>query len=410
MYSQNDCHPITECITCGSTDLIPVLDLNSQPLANDYKTNKNDPQPEYPLAINRCNHCYHVQLTHQVNPELMFKDYAYVSGTAKTQLEYFDWFVDKIVSRYGSTPQSVLDIGCNDGSFLNAWGGTGTATYGVDPAENLYPISSKNHTVHCGFFTGDEFKGKLFDIITCMNAFAHNANQLQLMKSVRERMHEDSLLFCTTSQANMILNGEFDTIYHEHLSFYNIKSARALGNRAGLNLIDVFKHPIHGTSYIFVFSKIKEAKLKIEKLILEEENMGLYDPDTYREYAEKCYKVADKFAETIRKYREQGITVVGYGAPAKGNTLMNFANEAPDFIVDDSPLKQLKFTPGMSVPIYSASYLTVNYFEKPDLCFVPLAWNFYDEIKGKIRELRPKHLFKGDVFIRYFPTFEVESD
>lgn len=403
------CKPITECIACGSTDLVPVLDLNSQPLANDYKSNKEDFQEEYPLAINRCNHCYHVQLTHQVNPELMFKNYAYVSGTAKTQLEYFDWFVDKIVAQYGSTPTSVLDIGCNDGSFLNAWGGTGVTTYGVDPAENLYPISSKNHSVHCGFFTGNEFNSKQFDIITCMNAFAHNANQLDLMKNIRKRMHEDSLLFCTTSQANMILNGEFDTIYHEHLSFYNIKSARALGNRSGLNLIDVFKHPIHGTSYIFVFSKIKEAKLKIEKLILEEENMGLYDPDTYIEYAEKCYQVAEKFADIIRTYRQSGYTVVGYGAPAKGNTLMNFANEAPDFIIDDSPFKQLMFTPGMSVPIYTASYLTVNYFDKEKICFIPLAWNFYDEIKDKIRQLRPKHLFK-DSFVRYFPKFEVTVD
>ena len=119
--------------------------------------------------------------------------------------------------------------------------------------------------------------------------------------------------------------------------------------------------------------------------------------------------VANKFAETIRKYRDAGYTIVGYGAPAKGNTLMNFANEGPDFIVDDNPLKQLKFTPGMSVPIHIASYLTLNFFEKEKLCFVPLAWNFYDEIKNKIREIRPKHLVQ-DVFIRYFPNFEVESE
>ena len=404
------CKPILECIACGSTGLIQVLDLNSQPLANAYKDTKEQQQEEYPLAINRCRHCYHVQLTHRVNPELMFKNYAYVSGTAKTQLEYFDWFVNKIISQYGSTPDSVLDIGCNDGSFLNAWRGTGTATYGVDPAENLHSTSSEHHNVHCGFFTGEEFKGKLFDVITCMNAFAHNSNQLELLRNVKDRMHEDSLLFCTTSQANMILNGEFDTIYHEHLSFYNIKSARALGYRADLNLIDVFKHPIHGTSYIFVFSKIKEAKLKIEKMIVEEENMGLYDPEIYIDYAEKCYEVANKFAETIRKYRDAGYTVVGYGAPAKGNTLMNFANEGPDFIVEDSPFKQLKFTPGLSVPIFPPEYMTLNYFEKDKLCFVPLAWNFYDEIKGKIRDMRPKHLFKNDLFIRYFPTFEVESE
>jgi hypothetical protein len=145
-------------------------------------------------------------------------------------------------------------------------------------------------------------------------------------------------------------------------------------------------------------------------MIVEEENMGLYDPDTYVDYAERCYQIAHKFAETIRSYKDAGITVIGYGAPAKGNTLMNFANEAPDFIIDDNPLKQLKFTPGMSVPIYSAPYMTLNYFEKEKICFVPLAWNFYDEIKNKIRELRPKHLFSKDVFIRYFPKFEIEVE
>mgnify|MGYP003351403123 FL=1 len=360
-----ECKPITECIACGSSDLVPVLDLNSQPLANSYKKDQMEPQAEYPLAINRCNHCYHVQLTHQVNPELMFKDYAYVSGTAKTSLEYFNWLVEKIVNRYGSTPKNVLDIGCNDGSFLNAWGGTGASTYGVDPAENLHPISSIHHSVHCGFFTGKEFGDKKFDAITCLNAFAHNADQLTLLKNIKTRMHEDSLLFCSISQANMIINGEFDTIYHEHLSFYNIKSARALCERAGLHLIDVIEHPIHGGSLIFVISRDKEAKLLIEQKIVEEENYGLYDPDTYITYAEKAYKTAAKFAETIRDYRLKGIKVIGYGAPAKGNTLMNFANEGPDFIVDDNELKQLHFTPGLSVPIYSASYMTLNYFETP---------------------------------------------
>jgi 2-polyprenyl-3-methyl-5-hydroxy-6-metoxy-1,4-benzoquinol methylase len=403
-----ECRPIEECIACGSKDLVPVLDLNTQPLANAYKSDRLEPQAEYPLAINRCKHCYHVQLTHQVNPELMFKDYAYVSGTAKTSLQYFDWLVDQIVRKYGSTPESVLDIGCNDGSFLNAWGGTGASTFGVDPAENLHPISSKHHKVHCGFFTGKEFGTKKFDVISCLNAFAHNADQLTLLKNIATRMHEDTLLFCSVSQANMILNGEFDTIYHEHLSFYNIKSARALCERAGLHLIDVLKNPIHGGSYIFVISKVKTAKVYIEKLIEEEEKLGLYNSDTYSEYASKCYVIANLFANTIRRYRSIGIPVVGYGAPAKGNTLMNFANEAPDFIIDDNPLKQLKFTPGMSAPIYPKDYLTLNHFESKKVAFIPLAWNFYDEIEKNIHTLRPKHLFK-DIFVRYFPKFEINE-
>jgi 2-polyprenyl-3-methyl-5-hydroxy-6-metoxy-1,4-benzoquinol methylase len=329
-----------------------------------------------------------------------------VSGTAKTQLDYFDWFVDQIVKIKGSTPRTVLDIGCNDGSFLNAWGGTGATTYGVDPAENLYPVSSKNHNVHCGFFTGQEYPGIKFDIITCMNAFAHNANQLELLKHARDRLSNDGLIFCTTSQADMILNGEFDTIYHEHVSFYNIYSAQALCRRAGLNLIDVLKHPIHGTSYIFVISKDMTFSQKVKNLIDEEAKLGLYDPKTYTEYAEKCYKVAELFARTIRLYRDRGIPVVGFGAAAKGNTLLNFANEKPDFIIDENPLKQLKFTPGVAAPIYPLNYLTLNYFEKQPVCFIPLAWNFYDEIVKKVKSVRPAHTHK-DIFVRYFPTFEI---
>lgn len=404
-----ECREIKECIACGSAALVPVLDLGYQPLANSYMKSKREILQAFPLNINRCTHCYHVQLTHQVNPELMFKDYAYVSGTAKTQLDYFDWFVQQIISTYGKTPKTVLDIGCNDGSFLNAWGGTGVTTYGVDPAENLYPISSKNHNVHCGFFTGKEYAGIGFDIITCMNAFAHNANQLELLINAKKRLRDDGLIFCTTSQADMILNGEFDTIYHEHVSFYNIKSAQALVERAGMYLIDVMKHPIHGTSYIFVISKNNMNPDRIKSLIDEEATKGLYDPKTYTEYAEKCYKVADQFAKTIREYREKGIKVVGYGAPAKGNTLMNFSKEGPDFIIEDNPLKYMLFTPGLGVQIYPKEYLTLNYFETQPVCFVPLAWNFYDEIVDNIRKIRPAHTHK-DIFVRYFPKFEINND
>jgi 2-polyprenyl-3-methyl-5-hydroxy-6-metoxy-1,4-benzoquinol methylase len=399
-----DCVEIKECIACGSKDLVPVLDLGFQPLANSYKKDPWEVEQTFPLAINRCEHCYHVQLTHKVNPELMFKDYAYVSGTAKTQLEYFNWFVGYITEKYGKTPKSVLDIGCNDGSFLNAWGGTGVKTYGVDPAENLYPVSSKHHSVECGFFTGKEFGSKKFDVITCMNAFAHNADQLELLKNVRQRLSDDGLMFATTSQANMILNGEFDTIYHEHLSFYNIKSAKALCERAGLNLVDVYKHPIHGTSYIFVISKNPLTSSNFDIMFEEEKLSGLYLVDTYKKYAEDCYMIAEKFRNVIINHKERMIPVIGYGAPAKGNTLMNFAKQMPEFTIEDNPLKQGLFTPGVGCPIKSPEYLQKLYGNTETVCFVPLAWNFYDEIVSKIKTLRPE---KKDIFVRYFPTFEV---
>lgn len=397
-----ECEEIKECIACGSTDLIEVLNLSEQPLANSYKKEQNEVEPYYPLAINRCNHCYHVQLTHRVNPDLMFKDYAYVSGTAKTQLEYFDWFTQFVKEKLGFSPTNVLDIGCNDGSQLNYFQDRGAETYGVDPAENLFPTSSARHNVVCGYFTGQEWTGK-FDAIVCQNAFAHNFNQLELLQNISNKMHTESLLFATTSQCDMILNNEFDTIYHEHLSFYNVKSIDALCKRAGLNLIDVVKSPVHGTSYIFIISKYKSAPATIRNLIDIETNKGLYKPETYDKYALECMNVAGKFKATIEKYRASGIPVVGFGAPAKGNTLMNFAGIGPDFTIDENPLKQGLFCPGVDVPIYGMEALN-GLKDVDSVCFVPLAWNFYKEIYSKITAIRPD---KKDIFVRYFPEFEI---
>jgi SAM-dependent methyltransferase len=400
-----DCEEIKNCIACGSEDLVKVLDLNEQPLANSYKKSVDEPEPYFPLAINRCEHCFHVQLTHRVNPDLMFKDYAYVSGTAKTQLDYFDWFAEFAKEKFGTMPSTVLDIGCNDGSQLNSFQDRGAETYGVDPAENLFATSSQRHKVVCGYFTGKEWPGK-FDVITCQNAFAHNFNQLELLQNISRNMHNESLLFATTSQCDMILNGEFDTIYHEHLSFYNTKSIDALCKRAGLNLIDVVKSPVHGMSYIFIISKNKRAPKTIQNLIDLEAKKGLYDTRTYETYAKKCQEVAVLFSSVIKRYREQGIPVVGFGAPAKGNTLMNFAGIGPDFTIDENPLKQGLYCPGVNVPIYGIEKLKELDPTKP-VCFIPLAWNFYDEIVKKIKANRQD---SSDIYVKYFPSFEIKEE
>jgi len=331
-----ECEIIDECIACGSTELVPVLDLGIQPLANSYKKNADDVEQYFPLAINRCKHCFHVQLTHRVNPDLMFKDYLYVSGTTKTQLDYFDWFADFAAEKYGTKPTTILDIGCNDGSQLNSFQDKGATTYGVDPAENLFATSSQRHKVVCGYFTGKEFGHEKFDVITCQNAFAHNFNQLELLQNIRNVMHKDSLLFAT---------------------------------------------------YI-------------------ETQKGLYTEKTYDDYAADCLNNVKQFAEIIREMRSTGVPVVGYGAPAKGNTLMNFAQEGPDFIIDDNPLKQGMFTPGNCVPIYGTDYLKANFENVDKLCIIPLAWNFFKEIKTRTKNVRPG---KNDIFVRYFPEFKVEE-
>jgi 2-polyprenyl-3-methyl-5-hydroxy-6-metoxy-1,4-benzoquinol methylase len=397
----SDCQPIKNCIACGSDMLSEVLDLDTQPLANDYKNTKDEVQQEFPLAINRCTVCDHVQLTHQVNPELMFKNYAYVSGVSQTLKDWFTWLISYTNQTFDGTINNTLDIGCNDGSMLDAWSNN-VETYGVDPAENLHSISTgKGHKVHCGFFSGKEFEGKTFDVITCLNAFAHNANQLELLKNVKEVMHDNSVLICSTSQADMIRNGEFDTIYHEHVSFYNILSAKRISERAGLNLIDVVKHPIHGNSFIFFMSKNKKNQHYIDAMLEIEQLTGLHDDKVYKEFAEKAYNTANTFGITIRSFRGQ-YPIIGYSAPAKGMTLMNFAKEGPDVIFEDTIQKQGKFTPGLGIPIIAPDYKAYENEER--VVWVVLAWNVYDEIVAKIKSNRPG---KNDIFVRYYPTFEV---
>jgi 2-polyprenyl-3-methyl-5-hydroxy-6-metoxy-1,4-benzoquinol methylase len=199
-----DLTEIKKCLACGSVDLIPVLDLNDQPLANSYKKSKDEPETSYPLKINRCEHCYHVQLTHAVNPDLIYKIYLYVSGTTKTYVDYMGWYADFVCEQFNVFPQSVLDIGCNDGSQLDKFKNRGLKTFGVDPAENLFELSSKNHNVTCGYF--DEKYLQPVDIITIQNAFAHNPNPLELLKNCKKNLNIDGLIFIQTSQADMILN------------------------------------------------------------------------------------------------------------------------------------------------------------------------------------------------------------
>lgn len=404
MVNMMNCEEIKECIACGNTDLAPLLDLGMQPLANSFLKTKDELESYFPLATKYCSDCFHVQLTHKVNPDLLFKNYLYVSGTAKTQLEYFDWFA-KLVCENGTRISSVLDIGCNDGSQLNSFIKYGIKTYGVDPAENLYKISSEKHSVHCGYFD-DTFPNGNFDVVMCQNAFAHNYNQLSFLRNMKRVLADHGQIYITTSQADMIINGEFDTIYHEHLSFYNIKSMDALCRRAGLNLVEVLKHPIHGNSFIFIISKNNARNAYLELKINEEKLYNLYEPKLYNNYVTDCKDIIDAFGVEVRNHKTSGKTVIGYGAPAKGNTLLNASNIELDFIIDDNPLKQGLFTPGMRIPIFSSEKLR-EYAEEDNLVFVPLAWNFFEEIKSKIETLRSN---KRDSYLRYFPYVYTENN
>jgi len=398
------CTPIDRCLACGNAELTLILNLNSQPLANNFISNPSDEEEKYPLAINLCNHCYHMQLTHAVNPELIYTHYLYVSGTSQTQHDYMNWFAKFVMEYFNEPPLNVLDIGCNDGTQLNYFNDLGLQTFGIDPAQNLYKISSMRHRVLCDFFnakTSDIFHGRYgrMECVIAQNSFAHNPNPLEYLTALRNIIADDGLFFIQTSQADMILNGEFDTIYHEHINFYNIRSMQELVTRAGFNLIDVVKTPIHGTSYVFVLSPTRSKPGRIKNLLDMEHVSKLYNIDTYIAWAEKAKHTVEYLKETCqRSQKEQGFILVGYGAAAKGNTLLNFANLKLDMIIDDNPMKQGLYSPGTHTPVVSINELD-NIDSSRPIMFIPLAWNFYNEIVRKIVLKRNNPI---DRFINYF--------
>jgi len=400
-----DAKELNKCLCCGSKRLKLVLDLNEQPLANSFKKTAEEAEPTFPLRLNICEECTHLQLSHAVNPDLLFKNYLYVSGTSQTLRDYFDWFAKETLT-YAPNATTVLDIACNDGSQLNSFKSLGLKTYGVDPAENLHPLSNANHEVVCDYFTDKytyHYKNKNLDIITAQNVFAHNSYPLEFLQQCKEIMSDSSVLFIQTSQADMIKNNEFDTIYHEHLSFFNASSMSALAQRAGLCLIDIRKTPIHGNSYMFVFKKVAEDTSKVDAVLAEERILGLQDQNTYLAYADRAATIVEDLKQTIMHYRTLDYLIVGYGAAAKGNTLLNFGEIHLDYIIDDNPLKQGLYSPGMSTPVVPIAKL--DDYAETKVAFVPLAWNFFTEIRKNIKNKRDR---EGDVFIRYFPSISIE--
>ena len=400
-----------ECVCCGKQDLSIVLDLNKQPLANSYHK-KGEQLEEYPLGLNLCEDCYHLQLTYIVNPDLLFKDYLYVSGTSQTLKDNFEWFTDFVLEYTANCRwnwpnprvQSVLDIACNDGTQLDCFKKKqAIETFGVDPAENLYELSSKNHNVICDYFDSDLYD-RTFDVVIAQNVFAHNSNPKKFLDDCEKIMHDNSFLFIQTSQSDMIKNNQFDTIYHEHTSFFNINSMNELVKRTGLHLVDVIKTPVHGTSYLFILHKHPMNEHKVQNLIDVEREVGLYSKKTYDSYKQNVLSIVKSFKDIIESVYGK-YPVIGYGAAAKGNTLLNFADVKLDYVIDDNELKQGLYTPGANIEIKSVELLK-EYGEDDSILFVPLAWNFYDEIRKRIVAVRDN---SNDRFLKYFPVISVDK-
>ena len=391
---------LKNCLACNSKNLRQVLDLNLQPLANSYLRNRHLKEKKYPLKVNACLNCNHLQLSIAVNPKKIYQNYDYVSGTTDTYKKFMKKFFRFCIqsNKKKFLYKNILDIGCNDGSQLDVFKSNNFKTYGVDPAKNIFKISSKKHNVICDFFN-KKVVAKInnkFDFIISQNSFAHNPKPIEFLKNAKELMHEKSLLIIQTSQADMCRNLEFDTIYHEHINFFNINSMNKLIQRSELKLDNVVKDPIHGSSYLFVIKRYSDQK-KIYKLLKKEKFLNF---KYYKNWGKRCKETVKKIKYRIDNISKKNI-IIGYGAAAKANTFLNFSKVKFEIIIDDNKLKQNKFCPGSKIPIKSLNFIK-NY--KNNIYIVPLAWNFYKEIKKRVISVRKKN---KDKFVVFFPKFKI---
>jgi 2-polyprenyl-3-methyl-5-hydroxy-6-metoxy-1,4-benzoquinol methylase len=387
----NNFKNIDNCYACGSEKLHKFCSLGEQPLANNLKNAVEESDELYPLEVNVCMNCYHSQLTIAVDREALYRHYLYVSGTSNTLSEEFSKVASIIHDEHPGAGKKILDIACNDGTFLKAFRPYNWELHGIDPAKNIVEsVSDEDLKLHCDFFPSTLIDSQ-YDVITCFNVVAHIPDPLEFLKNCKDILNKNGTIYVQTSQKNMIKNGEFDTIYHEHHSFFNINSMNELCKRAGLSLVDVCFRPVHGISYLFkIKHKAENTEITLDKReerinnLIAGEKYTL-DPETYEEFSFKVQKNKERLNNIIN---ESKLKVVGYGAAAKGVVMSNFFQLKHAYIIDDNPLKIGKVIGGVNIPIVSSEVLQS---EKDDLLIIVYAWNFFEEIKNKIKSIRPNN-------------------
>ena len=410
---------INKCRIC-KTYTSPLLNLGDQPLANTYHY-ANEILQKYPLELQVCPNCFHIQINSVVKPEKLFENYLYLSGTSETLQTYFRDFAMYSLMRLGCITSDknkkiikILDIACNDASQLDAF--LKVQEYypdhcefirvGVDPAENIFNKISKHkpHDIYCEYFsqnTVNKLKTKYghFDIIIAQNVFAHIDNPNEFLNFCKQLTLKDSLILIQTSQKNMIINGEFDTAYHEHLSFFNTNSMKYLCQTNNMILNRVDETPIHGTSYLFEVTSTQTIDNNVSEILYNEMINGLYSEETYKSYVYSCSKYKSDFHSKLLDYKIRNKKIIGFGSTAKSNVLLNYAkigSDVFDYIIDENILKQGLLTPGSNIPIKDISSL-VDIGNGDDFVIVVLAWNFSQEIIKKINTFLAENVPNGMV-------------
>lgn len=402
------------CIVCQGAELDAFLSLGPIALANKFLRfdELSAPELKIPLVVGRCQHCGHVQLTERVPPSAMFEDYLYVSSASDTLSDHLRELSDVVTERYGLGERDlVIDVGCNDGTLLKGFRRHGVRVLGVDPAKNLAELyEDPEIDRYTGFFSSQsalEIRERFgqASAITATNTFAHIPALNDFVRGLDTVLAPRGVFVIEAHYLLDLLEQlAFDTIYHEHVSYWALGPMMRLFEDHGMRVVHVERLPVHHGQLRAFVQRDGEGEIQpsVAELLDAERAAGLDEPETYRDFAARTSKLKSDLRGSLAELRAQGNRIAGYGAPAKGNTLLGFLELGPDdldYIVDRSPLKQGLYTPGTHIPVVEPERLLAD---QPEYT-VLLAWNFADEVMEQQSEYRRR----GGRFILPVPEVRI---
>ena len=386
----------TTCRGCASTSLAPVLSLGETPLANGLLNADTLTLPEetFPLDVVFCRQCTLVQITEDVPPAKLFSEYLYLSSYSDTMVAHARELAERLINEEELGADSlVLEIASNDGYLLQNYVERAIAVLGIEPAANIARIAvgRKVPTV-VNFFTSSLATSLdcRADVVHAHNVLAHVPDPVDVLAGIAALLTDGGVAVIEVPYLRELVERcEFDTIYHEHLCYFSLTALVFLARRAGLEIHDVERVPIHGGSLRLFLSRpgSRPRKDSVESLASEERGLGLRGERYYGDFASRACALRDELVGTLARLKTEGASIAAYGAAAKGATLLNYAgiNAATiAFVVDRSPHKQGKLIPGARIPILDPEELLRR---RPDYCLL-LPWNFESEILAQQADYR----------------------
>lgn len=389
------------CRYCGEELKHTLVDLGMSPLCETLidKTQLNDMEPFYPLHVYVCGQCFLVQLNEYVTPADIFSEYAYFSSYSDSWVEHAKRYVHMMIDRFSLTNKTkVMEIASNDGYLLQHFVAENVPVLGIEPAVNVAKVAIEKGIPSITQFFGVETAKQIAagqgraQILLGNNVLAHVPDINDFVGGMKILLAPGGVITMEFPHLMCLMDlNQFDTIYHEHFSYLSIYAVAQIFENHGLRLFDVEELSTHGGS-LRIFAKHNDDNSnpvtdRLNELKERELTWGVNKLDTYRRYEEKVAETKRKILEFLIQAKREGKSVVGYGAPGKGNTLLNFCGIRTDFIdytVDRNPYKHGKFTAGCHIPIFSPDKIIET---KPDYIFI-LPWNLKDEISKQLAYTR----------------------